>query len=122
MAAGLRVFIGCLAAAALFVAGASPAQASTTLRFEATFSEFVSESLCGSDWPTFCGTGFVAQFGSASIFSTGPLPDPDCTSLSLVRKVTITVADGTLTLCQRFRVDLGFIVFTVKDGAGVFAG
>jgi hypothetical protein len=116
MFGGRRALIGLLAVVMLLAAGTGPAQASTTLRFEATFSEFVSESLCGSDWPTFCGTGVVAQFDSASIFSTGPLPNPDCTALSLRRELTITVAGGTLRLCQLLPV------FTVIGGTGVFAG
>src|SRR5712692_4050688 len=92
MAVG-RVFVGFLAAAALLVAGVGAAQASTTVQFEATFDE----SSCALGPPIICGPGVVARFGSASL--SGIPASPSCTA-SLPNLVTITVASGTLTVCQ----------------------
>ena len=124
MRAGRRIFIGLLAAAALLMVGTSPAQAKT-MRFEATFDE----SSCLPVITPFCGTGFVAQFGRASLDAPEPFPDPFCTSLGLRRRATIVVSGGTLSVCQ-----IGFFLppngartflsgpFTVMSGTGVFAG
>ena len=124
MAAGRQVFIGLLAAAALLVAGAGPAQATTTVPFEATWSKVGCNGLCG--------TGFVAQFGSASIVSviTSFTPGSPCFSFTAVE--TITVVGGTLTLSE---VGSGCVLnataatptafswtFTFTGGTGVFAG
>ena len=122
MSRARRAFIGLLAAAALLVVGVGPAQAET-VRFEATFDE----SACEIPFPAVCGTGVVAQFGSATL---GGFPDfPACIALSLRSEVIITVAGGTLTACQigsAFASDgrRGVLSgpFTVTGGTGVFAG
>ena len=111
MTTGRRVVIGSFAAAALLAAGAGagPAQATTTVTFRATFSEF----LCGA---TFCGTGVVAQFGSASILFTTLIFTPPCEF-----DATITVTGGTLKETHGCLGEKGG-PFTVMGGTGVFAG
>jgi len=117
-----RAFLGLLAVAALLAAGVGPAQASTSVQFEATFSE----SSCNG---SLCGTGVVARFGNASLSFSGG--DPLCTTTGLPNLVTITVASGTLTVCQvgvdRVTHPTGLAEpfsgpFTVIGGTGVFAG
>jgi len=109
MTTGRRVVIASLAAAALLAVGAGtgPAQATTTVQFRATFSEFP----CGA---TFCGTGVVAQFGSASILFTTLIFTPPCSQFD----ATMTVAGGTLTETHGCPSE----TFTVTGGTGVFAG
>ena len=116
-----RVFLVLLAAGALLAAGVGGAQASTTVRLEAT----ISESSCGG---SLCGTGVVAGYGKASTTLSGG--DPRCTTEE-PNLVTITVASGSLTWCQ-----IGFDrvphptgqaepfagTFTVIGGTGAFAG
>jgi hypothetical protein len=110
------------AACALSGAFVSPAQASTSVHFSASFAEFS----CGVDR---CGTGVVAQFGKASfVLNFG---DPLCTA-ELPALVTVTFTDGsTLMWCQigidRVAVPGGLIEpftgpFNVIGGTGVFAG
>lgn len=127
MATGPRLFTGLLAATALCVAGASPAQATTTIRFEATFS--ISGVGCGAGVVA-CGTGVVAQFGSASIVVTSQTttPAPPCTSATV--DATTTLAGGTIaTTVEALRCSPGEAklilssgTFTITGGTGVFAG
>lgn len=119
-----RAFVGLLVAAALVGVGAGEAQAGT-LHFNAAFSyEFCDPSLCG--------TGNVAQFGSASVVVTTnsfiPIPDSLCAAID--SDAIITVADGTLTehhsglACASSpssRVLQTNEAFTVTGGDGVFA-
>lgn len=116
-----RVFLVLLAAGSLLAAGVGAAQASTTIRFEAT----ISESTCGS---SLCGTGVVAGYGKASTTFSGG--DSRCTTEE-PNLVTITVASGSLTWCQ---IGLDRVphptgqgepfagTFTVIGGTGAFAG
>lgn len=127
MAAARRVFVAVMASVAVLAAGASPAQATTTIRFEATFS--VSGVGCGAGVIA-CGTGFVAQFGSASAIVTSQTttPAPPCTSATV--DATITLTGGTLTTtlstlrCSPGEADavLSSGSFAITGGTGVFAG
>ena len=96
MTAGRRVFIGFLVAVALLAAGASSAQATTTVRFEAQFS-LAFDSSCGTGVFA-CGTGSVAQFGSASVITTAVSVSPAPPCLSVTSDSTITLAGGTLAV------------------------
>jgi len=123
-----RVFIGSLTAAALLAAGAGPAQATTTIRFESTGS--LSGVGCGAGVVA-CGTGVVAQFGSAStvITSITVTPAPPCIN-SATGEATTTLAGGTLAIsfstlrCSPGEADvvLSSGSFTITGGTGVFAG
>ena len=128
MTTGLRVFVWFLVAVAPLAAGASSAQASTTVPFASQAS-----LAFGSSCPVgvfACGTGSVAGFGKSLVITTAVsiTPAPPC--LSVTSDSTITLDGGTLAVrvstlrCSPGEANLLLSKgsFTITGGTGDFAG